>query len=266
MDRLGESLEDIYMRLGNPFSLKTVLMLVEQTLTQLQFVHSRNIVHRDVKPDNFLIGLGDRASIVHIIDFGLSHYYKKPRTGAHIGLGRHTSFIGTARYASRNAMKGIEQSRRDDLESLGYVWLYLLRGSLPWQGIPARTQDEKMAKILEVKLATTFESLCAGFPAEFVRYFEIVTGLAFDEEPKYHEIRKMFRELFLREGNVYDSQFDWCDHQVRPPVRVNVRAIEPPSRPLRTIIPPPKVRKKRQGPTVALPRLGGSRRPKAHLC
>jgi serine/threonine protein kinase len=288
MDRLGESLEDIYAQRRTPFSLKTVLMLVEQTLSQVQFVHSRNIVHRDIKPDNFLVGLGNRASIVHIIDFGLSRCYRDSRTGIHITAARHDSLTGTARYASRNAMKGLEQSRRDDLESLGYVWMYLLRGSLPWQGIPARTQDEKMAKILEVKLATPFESLCAGFPAEFLRYFEIIVDLAFDEEPNYAELRHMFRELFLREGNVYDYRYDWCDDAARPRdqpqrprlaelwqhpqvARANVKAIEPPPRALMTTIASPKAKKKRQGQpvpikAVVLPRLGGPRRQKTHLC
>jgi serine/threonine protein kinase len=299
MDRLGESLEDIYARRRTTFSLKTVLMIVEQTLSQVQFVHSRNILHRDIKPDNFLVGLDDRSSTVHIIDFGLSHYYRDPRTGNHIGLGRHKSLTGTARYASRNAMRGLEQSRRDDLESLGYVWMYLLRGSLPWQGIPARTQDEKMAKILDMKVATSFESLCQGFPTEFLRYFEIVTELPFDEEPDYAGLRRMFRELFIREGNVYDSRYDWSKDPVRPthsdgdkPAgprlaelrpgkrdeappgqagRANFRVSEGPGRVIIAPIASPKAKKKRQGPAiemkaVALPRLCGSRRQKPHLC
>jgi serine/threonine protein kinase len=209
MERLGDSLEDLFQRQRRPFSLKTVLMIVDQTLTQIQFMHNRYILHRDVKPDNFLIGMGQKSNVIYVIDFGLSKQYRDPHTRRHIPLTDRHELTGTARYASIAAMKGIEQSRRDDLVSLGYVWLYLLRGSLPWQGMPAGNAAEKMARIVEKKIATTSEILCEGFPQEFVTFFNAVARLGFDDEPDYAGFRTMFRELFVREGFEFDYRYDW---------------------------------------------------------
>jgi serine/threonine protein kinase len=209
MERLGDSLEDLLLRHRRPFSLKTALMIVDQTLTQIQFMHERRILHRDVKPDNFLMGIGANQNVVYVIDFGLSKQYRDPETRRHIPLTERHALTGTARYASIGAMRGFEQSRRDDLESLGYVWLYLLRGSLPWQGLPTANPAEKMRKILEAKVGITSEALCEGFPQEFVTYFNAVDRPGFDEEPDYAGLRRMFRELFVREGFVFDYKYDW---------------------------------------------------------
>ena len=114
------------------------------------------------------MGVGQHSNQVYVIDFGLSKKYRDPTTKAHILYVENKALTGTARYASINAMRGCEQSRRDDLESLGYVWLYFLRGALPWQGLPARTTKQKYEKILKVKIETSLEDLCQGFPEEFV--------------------------------------------------------------------------------------------------
>jgi serine/threonine protein kinase len=209
MERLGESLESLKRRVGAPFSLKTVLMIVDQTLTRVEFLHRRNVIHRDVKPDNFLIGLGNKANLIYVIDFGLSVQYTDVRTGQHIAESADGLLTGTARYASVNAMQGLEQSRRDDLLSLGYVWLYLLRGSLPWQGLPASARVDKKQQILEKKLSLTAEELCEGLPREFAEYFAAVGRLNFGDEPPYAVLKWGFRELFLRAGFVCDYQFDW---------------------------------------------------------
>lgn len=130
-------------------------------------MHSKLFLHRDVKPDNFLIGLGPKSSVVYAIDFGLAKRYIVSSTGMHIPYRNNKNLTGTARYASVNTHLGIEQSRRDDIEGIAFVTLYFLRGSLPWQGLPAKTKQEKYRRILESKLSTTPEILCKGLPSTF---------------------------------------------------------------------------------------------------
>ncbi|KAF7806743.1 casein kinase 1-like protein 1 [Senna tora] len=209
IDLLGPSLEDLFNFCNRKLSLKAVLMLADQMINRVEFVHSKSFLHRDIKPDNFLMGLGRRANQVYVIDFGLAKKYRDSSTHQHIPYRENKNLTGTARYASMNTHLGIEQSRRDDLESLGYVLMYFLRGSLPWQGLKAGTKKQKYERISEKKVSTSIESLCRGYPTEFASYFHYCRSLRFDDKPDYAYLKRIFRDLFIREGFQFDYVFDW---------------------------------------------------------
>jgi serine/threonine protein kinase len=167
------------------------------------------LIHRDIKPDNFLMGHGQFSRYVFMIDFGLAKRYRSPRSGRHIPYREDKSLTGTARYASINAHLGIEQSRRDDLESLGFVLMYFLRGTLPWQGLKAKTKKEKYDKITEKKISTSIDALCRGYPDEFLTYLNYCRALRFDDKPDYNYLRRLFRSLFRKNGFRFDYVYDW---------------------------------------------------------
>lgn len=216
MELLGPSLEDLFTKCGRRFSLKTTLLIAEQMINRIEYVHGRNFVHRDIKPDNFLIGIERKVNVIYIIDFGLAKKYRDSKTNQHIQYREGKSLTGTARYASLNAHDGKELSRRDDLESIGYVLMYFLRGSLPWQGIATRNKEEKYRKILEKKRATSLDELCSGFPIEFKAYLDYCKRLSFDESPDYQYLKTLFRQVLGREQLTLDWVFDW-DQQIDKP-------------------------------------------------
>ncbi|KAK8893412.1 hypothetical protein M9Y10_021832 [Tritrichomonas musculus] len=209
IDLEGPSVEDLKEKCGGRLSLKTVLMLADQMLSSIEFVHKKGLIHRDIKPDNFVIGNHGNENQLFLIDFGLSKSYKLP-DGTHIRFNDHRPLTGTARYASISTLSGNEQSRRDDMESLGYIWIYLLKG-LPWINLTAPTPKIKYDKILAVKMMTPTDELCSGLPYEFGEYLNLVKQLQFNQEPEYSRYRKMFRDLFNRLGYIYDYKFDWCN-------------------------------------------------------
>ncbi|KAB8113000.1 hypothetical protein EE612_051830 [Oryza sativa] len=209
IDLLGPSLEDLFNSCNRKFSLKTVLMLADQIINRVEYMHSKGFIHRDIKPDNFLIGLGRKANQVYIIDYGLAKKYKDLQTHKHIPYRENKNLTGTARYASVNTHLGIEQSRRDDLESVGYLLLYFLRGSLPWQGLKAGTKKQKYDRISEKKMLTPAEVLCKSYPSEFTSYFHYCRSLRFEDKPDYSYLKKLFRDVFTREGYQLDYIFDW---------------------------------------------------------
>jgi serine/threonine protein kinase len=172
-------------------------------LRRLQYVHSRNFVHCDLKPGNIVIGVGDQTNLVYLIDFGLSKEFWDPNTRAHIPYNEGVGFTGTTTFASINCHMGLELTRRDDLESLAYILLYFCWGFLPWQGL------RKRRAVLESKRTITTHRLFLGLPVEFRTFFEHCRSLAFNEKPKYDHFYDLFGDLILREGFQLDMAFDW---------------------------------------------------------
>ncbi|CAL1716469.1 unnamed protein product [Somion occarium] len=211
IDLLGPNLEDLFDMCGRKFSIKTVCMAAKQMVTRVQAIHDKSLIYRDIKPDNFLIGVpgSKNANTIHIIDFGMAKHYRDPKTKVHIPYRERKSLSGTARYMSINTHLGREQSRRDDLESLGHVFMYFLRGGLPWQGLRAATNKQKYEKIGEKKQSTPIEELCEGFPEEFAIYMNYVRKLGFEETPDYDFLRELFSKVLKTLAEPEDGIFDW---------------------------------------------------------
>lgn len=213
IDLLGPSLEDLFDWCGRKFSVKTVVQVAVQMITLIERVHQNDLIYRDIKPDNFLIGrqgLPDENS-VHLVDFGMAKQYRDPRTKQHIPYREKKSLSGTARYMSVNTHLGREQSRRDDLEALGHVFFYFLKGQLPWQGLKAPTNKQKYEKIGEKKRTTPINELCSGLPPQFGRYLESVRNLQFDAEPDYEHYRQLLLSVLPDIGESADGHYDWMD-------------------------------------------------------
>ena len=208
MQLLGKSLEQLLME-RKTFSLKTVCLLGYQMINILEFIHNKHILHRDIKPDNFVMGLNEVSNNVYLIDFGLAKKYRSMTTLIQYPMVKKNKLTGTARYASINALKGYEHSRRDDLESVGYILIYFLRGKLPWQRINAKTKEEKYKKIMEKKIEINSYDLCRGFPKEFGDFLEICKKLEYEEQPDYEKLRNLLNNIMKRENYIYDYIYDW---------------------------------------------------------
>lgn len=235
IDLLGPSLEDLFDHCNRRFTIKTVVMVAKQMLSRVQTIHEKNLIYRDIKPDNFLIGRpGTKtANVIHVVDFGMAKQYRDPKTKQHIPYRERKSLSGTARYMSINTHLGREQSRRDDLEALGHVFMYFLRGGLPWQGLKAATNKQKYEKIGEKKQTTAIKDLCDGFPGkhkhrtprrakpprcdghanthaeEFNKYLSYVRNLGFEDTPDYDYLRELFTTALKNTGEVEDGEYDW---------------------------------------------------------
>ena len=213
---LGKSLEDIFNANGKPFSLKTVCVLGIEMIKRIQYIHSKYYIHRDIKPDNFMIGRGVNEKKIYIIDFGLAKKYYSASKAQHIKFCTGKHLIGTARYCGRNAHRGYEQGRRDDIESIGYVLMYFLLGILPWQGLKVKKNEDQFERIALKKYSTSFKELTEGQPEEFLLYFKHCDNLNFEDQPNYVYLIGLFQSIIDKYCRECFYDFDWkkdsCTH------------------------------------------------------
>ncbi len=227
MPLLGESLQSLYISKNMNFEFKDICLMGIQIIERIQWVHSQKIIHRDIKPDNFLIGLND-PNIIYLIDFGLSKKYRSSQTGKHINFTEVKKFTGTIRYASVNSLRLRQQSRRDDLESVGYMLIYFIKGSLPWMGIKVTNKKENYLKLSQIKKNIKPEKLCENLPVEFVDYVKYVKNLHFEENPDYTYLKYLFEKMLKKQGfDIENIYFSWISEsaikKIRKPVNLSKR-------------------------------------------
>jgi len=216
LDLLGPSLDSLFKK-RKRFSLKTVTMLGRQMIERLQYVHDCGVLYRDIKPHNFLMGLGEKGcGRVHLVDFGLCKRYRNESTGSHsrMRVVKGRGVTGTVRYSSVNIHDGCDASRRDDLLSLGYVLMHLLRGDLPWLGLSAKSKKAKHELIRKRKVQTSDEDLCAGWPYELVQYFQHCRSLDFYDRPDYEKLQGLLDSILANLGSSNDLRYDWTTDEV----------------------------------------------------
>ena len=209
---LGKSLFDIFNERRKRMALEDICLISKQIIDRIQWVHSKGFVHRDIKPDNFLIGRKD-PNVIYLIDFGLSKKYKSDKTGKHLKFNFTGKLTGTVRFASANALRGGEQSRRDDLESIAYMIIFFMRGKLPWQGVTGTKKMERYLKIYKMKKNVTPEDLCKSLPPQMAQFTKYVKQLEFEQEPDYNYLRSLFNSILNQRKKNFDSlTFSWIKY------------------------------------------------------
>eukprot|EP00928_Gymnodinium_smaydae_P070046 TRINITY_DN53988_c0_g1_i1.p1 TRINITY_DN53988_c0_g1~~TRINITY_DN53988_c0_g1_i1.p1 ORF type:complete len:333 (-),score=25.41 TRINITY_DN53988_c0_g1_i1:443-1414(-) len=214
LDLLGPSLEDLFHFCNRSFGLKTVLMLADQMLKCIEYIHGKDVVHNDVKPANFTIGAGKRAHQVYLIDFGSASCSRLPVSSMSTPQGStqttpRTHVRGNLCYRGVIAHFENEPSRREDLESVGYVLIYFLRGILPWQGLTDKHDIAIKRQIIDIMVSTDLRDLCQGCNSEFKFYLEYCRSLYADEWPDHSYVRRLFTDLFDSLQYERDFAYDW---------------------------------------------------------
>jgi len=206
---LGLSIGHIYdSYIRNKFDLKDICMIALQSLDRIEYIHSKLVIHRDIKPHNLVIGRND-PNVIYLIDFGLSRKYRSSRTGKHIKFNNLKLTFGSLRYLSINGNKGFEQSRRDDLESLGYMLIFLATGTIPWIQYENIEIDvvKKYLLVYKIKKNIPTEKLCKGLPDEMIEYINYCKGLHFEEDPDYNHLRSLFVQILNKKNLKNDMKF-----------------------------------------------------------
>ena len=204
---LGPSLANLLDKHSIVFTIKDICMLSIQMIERLEYIHLKNYIHRDIKPHNFLMGIDD-PDILYLIDFGLSKKYRSKK-GKHIKFSINNNITGTPRYCSINGLRGAEQSRRDDLESLFYVIIYFFRGNLPWQNLKIKSRQERFNRINYLKKNISYKILCKNLPQELYNFGTYIKRLKFEEDPDYNFLRNCFDSILKKINEKNDNKFSW---------------------------------------------------------
>jgi len=206
---LGQSLSQLFNKYYGNFKIKDITMIAIQILERIKHIHSQNILYCDISPNNFAIGIGRFQNIIYMTNFNSAKKYTKEDNLNHIKFNKSNNSIGNYIFSSINALRGIELSRRDDLESLGYILIYFLKGELPWENIKCSDKTEKKRKIYQIKKGYDLLKLCDEIPEEFKLYLNYVKSLKFTEEPDYNYCFSLFYGIFKKMNIINDGIFSW---------------------------------------------------------
>ncbi len=222
-DLLGPNIQDIMDNIeGKKFTMKSTLILTEQMLKRLRDLHEKGIIHRDMKPENFVIGKGKNEKLIYMIDFGLSRHYLIEKTQQHIPMKSDRAIVGTLRYISMNCHEGLEVSRRDDLESLAYMMIHFVIGELPWMGIKAKSLGEKYKRVYEKKQETVPDDICKILPDEMKSFLQHILNLEFEEKPNYDYLEGLIKSLKSKYGFKNDDNFEWLDPSIKGDLYIKI--------------------------------------------
>ena len=211
---LGNSVENIFIKRKLKCNIIDVCLIGIQIIDRLEWIHSKNIIYRDIKPENFLLGIND-PNVIYIIDFGLCKQYRSSKTGKHILPKISTKFNGNFKFSSSNAIKGKESSRRDDIISLGYMLIYLIKKELPWDYTFKENKiiSSKYLELIHLKDTNACGTLFNGLPYELKEFLLYAENLKFEEGPNYSYLRSILNKII--DNNKYSYKiyhFSWINN------------------------------------------------------